>query len=326
MVYNTGLDVLDCHVTKRCLMNRKVILLSALIIIFILTSVTFAAVGQQDAESPQAEKLGEIQNPTVAQQSSDNSVPLDEYKKFIEREIDHQDKLINMFIAILSIIIIILIALFGIQIFHSRRQADRELKHVEEIRKRANIIVEEEIPAKCNELIDDVTKQFDELINNANLRFDELYKTHAGLITEIHNKLTLFERIKEKKGDEKLSQSLIREIKLTTEKIIEIPEKNRRAIDYFILAIQEENLENRIKLYSKVIKLNPDNSYAYKNIACALSLKGEKEEALDNLETAANKGFRKIKLARSDKDLDSLRDDPRFEEILKKIEENAKGE
>ena len=49
-----------------------------------------------------------------------------------------------------------------------------------------------------------------------------------------------------------------------------------------------------------------------------------KDIALDQFKIAADKGFENIELARSDKDLDSLREIPRFKEILNKIEENAK--
>ena len=81
-------------------MSRKIVIL-ALICFSILTCASYAAVGQQDAESPQGAISGDVQETVVAQHSSDNSVPLDEYKKFIEREIDQQRQLINIFIVII---------------------------------------------------------------------------------------------------------------------------------------------------------------------------------------------------------------------------------
>lgn len=83
--------------------------------------------------------------------------------------------------------------------------------------------------------------------------------------------------------------------------------------------------DRAIQDYDKAIELKPDFADTYYIKAFALVRKQKKDEALNNLEIAANKGYKNIKFARTDKALNSLRDDPRFEVIMKKIEENAKG-
>ncbi len=324
-------------------MVRKIVILT-LICFSLLTCAAYAAVGQQDAEVPQDAMSGDVLDAATAQQDSDNSVPLDEYKKFIEREIDQQRQLINIFIVIISIIIGILaifVAIFTI-IYNSKisqieRLAERELKRVEEIRKKAKKIVEEDMQ----------------------LEFENLKKVIEIEIANVKKYVSVFQQIKEKKPDEKLTPFFKKEIEDVVEDIDKIPTDRRTAYDYFIMAFEEENLEDKIRLYSKAIELNPDYSEAYNNRgvayrkkgeydraildfdkaielnpdgvlayfnkACALAMKGKKEEALDNLEIAANKGYKDIKLARTARDLDSLRDDPQFEVIMKKIEENVKG-
>ena len=75
---------------------------------------------------------------------------------------------------------------------------------------------------------------------------------------------------------------------------------------------------------NKAIELFPNYSTAHKNKACIFALKGEKEKAFKFLEIAANNGYSDIELIRKETELNSLKNDSRFDEILKKIEENAR--
>jgi tetratricopeptide (TPR) repeat protein len=59
------------------------------------------------------------------------------------------------------------------------------------------------------------------------------------------------------------------------------------------------------------LELHPGNTSLLYNLACMEALAGEKDAALEHLEAAVrNPRFREF--ARTDSDLDSLRDDPRF--------------
>lgn len=55
------------------------------------------------------------------------------------------------------------------------------------------------------------------------------------------------------------------------------------------------------------------------NYACALALTGDTNSALDTLEKAIDAGWGNPNSIRSDRDLASLRSDPRFEELLEKL-------
>ena len=72
-----------------------------------------------------------------------------------------------------------------------------------------------------------------------------------------------------------------------------------------------------IPAYEKVVALGGGfpSSAAY-NIACCYALLGEKEAALKWLEKSFEMGFRDLKLAQSDTDLQSLHGDPRFQQIV----------
>jgi adenylate cyclase len=65
--------------------------------------------------------------------------------------------------------------------------------------------------------------------------------------------------------------------------------------------------------------IDPDNINMRYNFACVLAgYGGDKDEALHLLDGAlAFSGLTQLKIAETDPDLDPLRDDPRFQKILK---------
>jgi hypothetical protein len=62
----------------------------------------------------------------------------------------------------------------------------------------------------------------------------------------------------------------------------------------------------------------PGNAGIHFNLACVESLAGREDAALEHLREAVSRGDeRMLRLARTDEDLAPLRDDPRFEELLR---------
>ncbi|MCP6755752.1 hypothetical protein NL533_29430, partial [Klebsiella pneumoniae] len=59
------------------------------------------------------------------------------------------------------------------------------------------------------------------------------------------------------------------------------------------------------------------------NEACALSLDGKKDAALDTLQKALDAGFDQPDIFRTDDDLDNVRHDPRFDAIEKEAKDLA---
>ncbi|MDD4819726.1 MAG: transglutaminase-like domain-containing protein [Flavobacteriales bacterium] len=59
----------------------------------------------------------------------------------------------------------------------------------------------------------------------------------------------------------------------------------------------------------------------YYNLACFLSMNGQKEDAIDAFENSVNLGYRNYKWATKDTDLDSLRTDARFEKQIQILKE-----
>jgi serine/threonine protein kinase/tetratricopeptide (TPR) repeat protein len=65
--------------------------------------------------------------------------------------------------------------------------------------------------------------------------------------------------------------------------------------------------------------LDPDDSAVLYNVACAYALGGQTEEAIKGLDQAITNGFGHKEWLENDSDFDSIRGDPRFQALLKKL-------
>jgi len=80
-------------------------------------------------------------------------------------------------------------------------------------------------------------------------------------------------------------------------------------------AIQSGNYDEAKALLREGLQLHPENRGLLYDLACVEALAGEHEVALEHLQEAlTNERFREW--AKRDSDLDSLRDDPRFTELV----------
>ncbi len=66
----------------------------------------------------------------------------------------------------------------------------------------------------------------------------------------------------------------------------------------------------------EVLAANPDYSGVAYNVACAESLAGRKEDALEHLRLAVENSDQLRKLAADDSDFDAIRDEPAFKELV----------
>jgi tetratricopeptide (TPR) repeat protein len=66
----------------------------------------------------------------------------------------------------------------------------------------------------------------------------------------------------------------------------------------------------------RALAIDADDAGVRYNVACLYALEGEKERAITALESAVHSGFANIEWIRNDPDLDSVREDPRFQVLL----------
>ena len=74
--------------------------------------------------------------------------------------------------------------------------------------------------------------------------------------------------------------------------------------------------EGVIEQGRELIEANPQYALPLYNLACCEALAGRKEDATQHLRAAIERWPRARELARTDSDLDSLRNDPAFEELV----------
>lgn len=80
-------------------------------------------------------------------------------------------------------------------------------------------------------------------------------------------------------------------------------------------------LEDGLVVDRRLAELRPQDGRVRYNLACSCALCGRKDEAFELLHQARDLGFRDGALVRSDPDLESIRDDPRFREVLARFDE-----
>ena len=101
---------------------------------------------------------------------------------------------------------------------------------------------------------------------------------------------------------------------------LEIDPTNRRALSLTPQALFDDGqIERALEWTNKALELYPDDASILFNAACFMAKTGRKEEALDYLENVFGRGYGKLDWIERDPDFDSLRDEPRFKALLKKL-------
>jgi tetratricopeptide (TPR) repeat protein len=70
----------------------------------------------------------------------------------------------------------------------------------------------------------------------------------------------------------------------------------------------------------RLVQLRPNDPLAHYNLACSYALLKRPEQALKTLRRAVELGYRDFRYMREDHDLDSIRHDPRFRQLLREYE------
>jgi tetratricopeptide (TPR) repeat protein len=88
-------------------------------------------------------------------------------------------------------------------------------------------------------------------------------------------------------------------------------------------AAKDKDYAKAIELYKQVLQMSPDFSTGYYELACVYALKGDRDEAIESLKTAVEKGYLYFQRMENDPDLKSVRSHRDFKAILKDREKYA---
>jgi tetratricopeptide (TPR) repeat protein len=75
-----------------------------------------------------------------------------------------------------------------------------------------------------------------------------------------------------------------------------------------------------LQIDKRLIHLRPMDPLAHYNLACSYALLKRKDQAIKSLRRAVELGYRDFRYMREDRDLDFIRNDPRFRQMLRDYE------
>ena len=74
-----------------------------------------------------------------------------------------------------------------------------------------------------------------------------------------------------------------------------------------------------LQIDCRLVELVPGDGVAHYNLGCSLALMGYTKEAVDALRKALSRGYNDIDYLESDRDLDSIRNEPEYRELLREL-------
>jgi len=75
-----------------------------------------------------------------------------------------------------------------------------------------------------------------------------------------------------------------------------------------------------LQIDKRLVQLRPNDALANYNLACSYALLKRPDQALKSLRRAVELGYRDFRYMREDRDLDSIRHDPRFRQLMREFE------
>lgn len=85
------------------------------------------------------------------------------------------------------------------------------------------------------------------------------------------------------------------------------------------LYTQTGRIDEGLKMDRKLARLQPDDPTTHYNLACSLSLKGRKADAVKALRTAITLGYKDFKWMHHDPDLAELQEYPAYKSLLQEV-------
>jgi tetratricopeptide (TPR) repeat protein len=78
-------------------------------------------------------------------------------------------------------------------------------------------------------------------------------------------------------------------------------------------------LDEGLRIDERLVRVRPKDPTAHYNLACRYALLRQSDEALRTLRRAVELGYRDFRYMRKDRDLESIRKDPRYRQLLREF-------
>ena len=75
-----------------------------------------------------------------------------------------------------------------------------------------------------------------------------------------------------------------------------------------------------LQVDKRLVQLRPSDALAHYNLACSFALLKRPDLAIKTLRSAVELGYRDFRYMREDHDLDAIRPDPRFRQLMREYE------
>jgi hypothetical protein len=86
-----------------------------------------------------------------------------------------------------------------------------------------------------------------------------------------------------------------------------------------LLALKGRTVEG-YQIDKRLVHLRPGDSLAHYNLACSYALLNKPDQSIKTLRRAIELGYRDFRYIREDRDLDPIRQDPRFRALMREYE------
>jgi len=161
-------------------------------------------------------------------------------------------------------------------------------------------------------MISDIQQDYDAAIN--------YYKTNVAIKPYSEEPWMYLQLTFRRKGDLKAAQEAEKKIvELSIRKLEVNPEDVTTLSRMAAVYANMGNTKKALDAAKSVMEIDPNDGRALYNCACVYALLGNKEDALTYLKTALEIGFMNIiEYVKNDPDFESIRGDPKFQEILSK--------
>lgn len=102
-----------------------------------------------------------------------------------------------------------------------------------------------------------------------------------------------------------------------TPEMKELNELNQKGLE----CIQNKKYDEALKCFNKILDKVPDDAGTLYNIACTYSLMNKKEKAIQYLSKAVEAGYTDVNWIKNDRDLDNIRQEKEYQEIIERVKE-----